>query len=666
MRKILIILILLLSIVSHATTYQIANQTALAAFNQSSLTAGDNLLLQKGQVFTTPIIISNSGTSDNPITIGAYGTGANPIITGFTTITGWTNEGGGIYSKVIISDAQTNVVTVDGVNTAMGRAPNAGTFNTYESCSGHVSITDNGLGTSTNWNGAEVVIRKNNWTWDRGLITNHTGDVLTYTDLTLSRTATANYGYFFQNDLRTLDQLGEWYHNTSNGKFYMYFGVVDPTTKTVKVATKDYGIYNYNATNSYDYVTCDNLNIVGFIKSGIYLATGTTYNIVQNCSINFCGRNGVEILGNANHNTITANLISNTTNGAIYCSGTSSYLTATNNTISNTGLVIGSNLGTSGHYTAISTSSTNDLIQYNSITNTGYDGMYINGNSTEVRNNLFDNSCLVLNDGGAIYVSGTHTSVTIDGNIVLNSSGYTLGTPNLKQYSQGVYLDEYSNGITVTNNTVANCSYAGIFVHKGHDDIITGNTCYNNLIGTTFQSWLNEANLANNTFNGNICVAKSATQNPLVFVSDYSGYATSLSTFTMSSNYYSRPIDDNASINTYILGTSTNRTLAQWQSFSGKDANSNKSPQAIYSESDLQFEYNAMATAMPVTLSRAMIDVKGQKYATSTILLQPYTSIVLMVDANPSIIGNPLGKKIILRNGTKYYINPTNGKMRVR
>jgi len=168
---------------------------------------GDRILFNRGNTFYGTIAVTKSGSAGKPITIGAYGAGADPIITGFTTISGWTNEGNGIYSKVIASEAQTNMVTIDGVNTGMGRYPDA-TYLTYESFSSNISITDNQLVVTPDWNGAEVVIRKNDWTLDRCTITNHSGNVLTYSSLGTNLNATANYGYFIQNDLRCVTNYG--------------------------------------------------------------------------------------------------------------------------------------------------------------------------------------------------------------------------------------------------------------------------------------------------------------------------------------------------------------------------------------------------------------------------------------------------------------------------
>src|ERR1017187_7532061 len=101
-KKLITVILLALSFTANATTYYISasgndanNGTStttswktLSKLNSmfSSLKAGDNVLLNRGDVFYGNIIVKKSGTSGLPITIGAYGTGAKPIISGFTTV----------------------------------------------------------------------------------------------------------------------------------------------------------------------------------------------------------------------------------------------------------------------------------------------------------------------------------------------------------------------------------------------------------------------------------------------------------------------------------------------------------------------------------------------------------------------------------------------------
>src|SRR5450759_4345367 len=108
----------------------------LAKFNLvfSSRSPGDSLLFKRGDTFYGSLTISRSGSSGSPITIGAYGTGSKPVITGFTTVSAWTNLGSNIWeSTSAVSTLSTcNIVLINGANTPMGRYPNTG-FLPYQS-----------------------------------------------------------------------------------------------------------------------------------------------------------------------------------------------------------------------------------------------------------------------------------------------------------------------------------------------------------------------------------------------------------------------------------------------------------------------------------------------------------------------------------------------------
>src|SRR5450759_2426102 len=162
MKNALIIIFLVFSTIASATDYYISlsgNDTNNNGLSSSALwktiakvnsafsimKPGDRILFNRGDTFYGTLKITKSGLAGSPIIIGAYGTGDNPIITGFTTITGWTNEGSGIYSKTINCESAINLVTVNGIIIGMGRWPNTG-YRTYESFVTNVSIKDIGLG----------------------------------------------------------------------------------------------------------------------------------------------------------------------------------------------------------------------------------------------------------------------------------------------------------------------------------------------------------------------------------------------------------------------------------------------------------------------------------------------------------------------------------------
>lgn len=304
MKYALVLLFLTLSALAKATTYYVSSTgndsddgttestpwKTIAKVNSSfnNFKAGDRILFKCGDEFHGTINITKSGISAFPITIGSYGSGGKPVITGFKTITAWTNTGGGIYSAPISGESPPEMLTIDGIQYAMGRHPNNG-YLKYESFNTNVSITDNELPASPSWKGAQVVIRKTNWILDRCLVTEHTGSKLTYKNLGTSYNGTNNYGYFFQNDIKTLDKFGEW---CSDGKtLYVFFGNNSPQNFQVKVSTIDNIVVNKTAQKN---IKIENIALTGANKSAIYLSAAEHFTI-QNCDINFSGENAIFI-----------------------------------------------------------------------------------------------------------------------------------------------------------------------------------------------------------------------------------------------------------------------------------------------------------------------------------------------------------------------------------
>ena len=633
-RILLTIMVAPFSIMGFATTYYVSNSgddsnsglaitsswKTLPKVNSSNFKAGDQVLFNRGGTFYGSLTIKNSGTAGKPIIYGAYGTGANPIITGFTTISGWTSEGQGIYSKVITSDAQINMVLVDGIQVAMGRYPNSGSYFTYESAVSNTSITDIGISDATNWTGAEIVINKQDWLLDRCVITCHSGDKFTYINAASPYPAAAGRHYFIQNDLRTLDQYGEWYHDYAGmGKLFMYFGAINPTTKTVKIATK----VNLYKNTGYSNITVDGIDFMGSISSAVnnWHWAGTNYTTIRNCDISYSGQHGIySYLGKG------LNLVNNTIRNC-NSAGIISYASNSNisyNTITNIGLLEGqATIG--GDCRGINFTGKNNIISYNNIDSVSYNGISVYEGNGYISNNFINHSCLVLADGGGIYTASSD-SIVISSNIVLNT---------LNQF--GIYLDEDSKDIEVRDNTVAGNTEGGIFIHNASYITVSGNTVYNNGSQFLTSNNLGGAHITNCIITNNIFVAKSARQNVIQFITDGGALITKMG--RLDGNYYVKPINDTGVFWVRPNGWGSpnyHYTLKQWQSYSNQDANSHNSPQSITNENDLQLAYNATPSAKTVSLSQPMIDVKGAKY-TRSVTLQAYTSVVLMKDANSDL-----------------------------
>ena len=607
----------------------------------SSFNPGDRILFKRGERFYGSLQISKSGSSGSPITVSAYGTGANPVITGFTTISGWNNYGGGIYSKSLSCQSKPNMVAVNNVNTPIGRWPNTG-FLTIDSHTSNTSVTDAELPTSPDWTGAEAVIRITPYIYDRNKITSHSGNTLNYISGS-GNNARDGYGYFIQNSIKTLDKTGEWYYDGST--FYMYFGTNNPENYVVRVSTLDQLTYLIDK----NYITFDNLAFEGANIYGLQLSN-SDYITVQNCSINFTG--GTAIYGPWNGTSpyckISNNKISNTNNIAIQLMGNHTNAYLINNNITNTGTIIGMGGSGDGTYCAIVTRGENTTIQNNSIENTGYVAINFSGNNITVINNLINTFNLVKNDGGGIYTyvgTGiTFTGQKITGNIVLNGLGYRAGIPNNEVHACGIYTDDRVKNVVVSNNTVANCNSTGLYVHNAHEIEISGNTFYNN--GIERPDFGSQILFVHDTYSPNDPIRNIKMNNNILFARTESEVVIAFSTTdndiasfgTADNNCFAKPINNSLIARTWTSGwngAAIMRSLSGWQSISGQDKNSYISPISVNDVNKIRFEYNASNSNKVVSLDGSYLDVKGTKYP-GTITLLPYSSAVLMVDPNPT------------------------------
>ena len=546
----------------------------------NSLLPGDSVLFNRGEVFYGSLLINKSGNSTLPIVLSAYGSGANPIITAFQTVNGWTNLGSNVWESSVTNCSNSlNMVTVNGKNTPIGRYPNANAANggylTFESFSPCVSITDDQLPASPNWTGAEVVIRKRSWIIDRCLITDHTNNTITYTNSS-SAPGFAGWGYFIQNDPKTLDLTGEWFLNKSTKKIRMFFSDNNPNSFVVKASTKDTLVYSQNKS----YVTFTNLTFEGGNAYGLYLNGGNNIKIF-NCEIHNIGKDAVYHPGNS-FLTINGCIISDINDNVIFGTSSSTNAYVGNCTFYNCGIIPG-NAGTGdGHNFGISLQGDNSILEYCTMNNFGYFGCIMGGNNTIFRKNIVDSACMIKDDGGGIYVSGALTNIMtgriIENNIVTNSIGNKAGTTNSNGVAHGIYVDGSGNNVTIQNNTVTGCSEAGIFLgHYTHDINIFDNTLYNNSINLLIA----EVNNVDNNFeiNGNIFASNAGN---ILLKADMRGdgtvYRPLESIGSWNGNYYIKPFDDKNIMNSVFP---TPKQIFDGVTFNGwiqYDANRHLSP----------------------------------------------------------------------------------------
>lgn len=241
----------------------------------NNLQPGDAVLLKRGDIFYGSIRVNKSGTAGSPIAIGAYGSGVKPVITSFISIKGWTANGTykGVYQSVNTSLGSTvNAVLINGEVQELGRYPNSDAPNkgylAIESHDGKTSITDNDLSSSVDWTGAELVLRSRRWVIDRDVIISQSGNTIFYTPSSKYE-PNNKYGYFIQNDIKTLDKPGEWYYDPSSKQLSVFFGKNNPSSYTIQAPSIDNLISSSNNSN----IVFDNLQIKGANVCGFLLKT---------------------------------------------------------------------------------------------------------------------------------------------------------------------------------------------------------------------------------------------------------------------------------------------------------------------------------------------------------------------------------------------------------
>lgn len=617
----------------------------------SNLQPGDSVLLKRGESFYGSITVNKSGSANSPIVIGAYGTGNKPVITSLVTLSDWTANKA--YNGVFESSANAslgttvNMVLLNGEVQQLGRYPNSDAKNkgylNFESHNGTASITDNELSSPINWTGAELVLRSRRWTLDRDLIISQSGNTIFY-KASSKYEPYDNYGFFIQNDIKTLDKPGEWYFNPSTKKLSMYFGKNSPTAYFIQASAFE----NIISSSGFSYVIFSNLNLQGANTCGFFIKNGSNINI-KDCNILFSGRDGVKVSNHKNFD-IENCTIANSNNNSIDLGFSGSNNTVIrNNMILNTSILAGMGGSSDGKGFAIQSNGKGTVIEYNKILNTGYTAINFNGDSTVVKNNFIDSFCVIKDDGSAIYtyVGSKNNNINkgrlVIGNIVLNGVGAPQGTSSkTAAAANGIYMDVGATGVEIVDNTVANTS-GGIFFHKAHHLIAKSNTLFGNTIGLFIQNNGGAVPITNNTITNNIFFP----QNPKQLAVSLETTGSDIDDIgTLDSNFYWGAAENDQQFKEISKDNNTGKNvkrmlnLNEWKSTHPYDPSSKKLPSLSFSivnsNNLVRFEYNETQKNKTIALNGIYTDVKNKSYS-NKIVLKPYSSIILLKQTGKKI-----------------------------
>lgn len=621
----------------YATTYYVSNSGSDVASGtsqvtawqsvskinslQSSFVAGDSILFQSGNTWNERLVITSSGTQSNPIYVGSYGSGTPPLITGFQSLTGFTNVGNIWTGTATNASNSLNLILINGNTASLARYPNTG-YLTFTSVSGDSSITGTLTGTPS-YVGKQIVVRTASWVLDRSIVTAQVGGKLTMFPKLTYTPGNGGNGYFFQNDSSFLDTLNEWTFDSVSKRINVY----QTSLPTVQYSTIDTLVWIKGS-----WLTFNGINLTGANKKLFQIDTcrGVT---IQNCSLNYSGGFGVMALKSSLLN-INNNSIQNCYSGGGYTGQPSSYtptvntcdsMSITNNYIKNIGIYAGMGGSGNGQYFGFAGVGVRPVFTGNRLDSIGYLGVSLAGFKTVISNNIISNFCFIKNDGGGIYMGiGSYLptafsdSSSITSNIVYNALDAPLGSINFGS-AYGIYLDDFSRYINVDSNTIYNCQ-TGFFIHNSSYIKFRNNNLYNNLIyGVQFaglsSSSADSLYLTNNSY-------YSGTQQTLF---NFGSSATVLPYFgTLDSNYYANPWGDAQSFST----NSGYKNLSQWQYYSGKDANSFNVPTGV-NKYPVLFLVNTLPVSQTFRVLGTYSAVDGVSY-TNYVNILPYQSLTLI------------------------------------
>jgi hypothetical protein len=613
--------------------------------SMSSIGVGDSILFKRGDTFTGQLTITKS------VKIGAYGNGVKPVFNGFTTLSGWTNLGGGIWAASLTSAKVTlNMVTINDTVKAVGRYPNVNAANggylIYESHVGQTSITDNELTSTTNWTGAELALRGWGWKCVQSPITSHVGGTLTSSNPYWE--PSDNRGYFIQRDVRTLDKFGEWYFDNSTKKLKMHFGTANPTSYTVKASIRDTIIYAGSVSN----FSVENIRFVGANYACIYGNGNAKGNKVKNCDFDQSGGFGVFLHPQTN-NTIEGNTFNYMLGVALKTANMGSggkYCIIRDNIIKNTGGLIGMSPYDGDSGTAISAGN-KVLVEYNYIDSVGYNGIRWGIDSSRIQYNYVNYYCHNLDDGGAFYayslgVTNTNKSYMYR-NITRNAVGAVPGgaiywlKPGDEWYDELGNTKMYYFDLQCNNVEIRECSGSvstiGIGLSATRNLSVIDCTFHKSKKGINMYRASVEYALASDVvFTGNIVhnTYPNTVAKALFYHSDKVGNYAGI--VTMDYNYWLTPTDHPYRNYDNTGGVTTAYTIPQWQSSFGFDIHG-ISINTTSLESGIQYVYNNTKSKKTIQLAKPMKTADGVKYS-SSITLDPFKSAILLVDNNPAAI----------------------------
>lgn len=540
-----------------------------AAVDAGALQADDAVLFERGHRYAGSLSLGDKvrGTAGQPIVFGAYGSGAAPVIDGLRALSGWQALGNGRWRAACNDcNATPALLLIDGSTRRLARWPNEDEgdrgYRYFSATNGSTSLTDAAMPADRNWVGGEVVVRSIDWVLDRLPITSQSGGQLNL-GTAASYQLQVGYGYFIQNHPDAIDREGEWSYDGAERSITLQ-SATDPNTRRVEVPV----VATLLRLRDAQHVLVRDLVFEGSSENAVH-ATACSAITLRRLSVSFAGNNGVGVEG-CPDTAIEDTIVREAMNGGVTnwrCGGCRIERT----TIESIGLHAGMGANGDGAYQGLGFGGDVGrpaVLSGLLVRDIGYIGVALSFAAT-MSGSLVQRFNQVKVDGGGIYTYRT-ADITIADNTVLDAGGSTAGIPSRTTGTHGIYIDDNSERITVTRNTVGNVGAGGVYLHNTRDVTVTDNLIFNAGEAGMFlrDDALGTYGLEQTLLRGNTIVVAGV---PMLDVSSSQSNTLFDTLGTIDGNRYCDPFDA-PTLRAALPGSDADTmSLARWRSLYGRD-----------------------------------------------------------------------------------------------
>ncbi|WP_177191597.1 right-handed parallel beta-helix repeat-containing protein [Nitrosospira sp. Nsp14] len=482
-------------------------------------------------------------------------------------------------------------------NSVYARA--AGNGNSVSQSNGAIGSTYIDIGSSLKLSdgtmprpGNRLRIRTAPWHLDEVTITRVDGDRLHFEPATRYQIEKGQ-GYFLLDELVMLDSPGEWLYDSNTAATYAWVPDSNAPSRQMRLSVLEKGIDLSGRAN----IVVEGID-VRYTAVGLDL-TDTQNLTLRSASISNTVREGI-VATNARNVSIISNRIRQTGRDAISAPGAKIVRVEENDINQSAVAVVGDRIWSlpATTYATVYVGAF-ATIKGNRINFSASNGIWTQANefvaNGVIENNAVLNSCLQINDCGAIYVNYSSPNTRIASNLIERVSGNVDGIVISRALSHGVgiYLDIHSRNMAVENNTVAWADY-GIHVNDAYSNRIVGNLLYGNRNNQIFFQERTQKIASTGDVNNNDVFENSffpTTSAPAIKIEGEVGDVTHFG--VLSKNYYSA-LFSKRMLNESWAAHNLTYTLGEWQ---GAPSNKGRVSQDVGSSQIAQEGYASYLAA---------------------------------------------------------------------